>query len=43
LADRVQDVSDGRVVGGELYYYPWNTCIPDFWREHEWETEYDQS
>jgi YVTN family beta-propeller protein len=26
----------------DLYYYPWNTCIPDFWREHEWETEYDQ-
>jgi YVTN family beta-propeller protein len=24
------------------YYRGWDTCLPDFWREHEWETEYDQ-
>jgi DNA-binding beta-propeller fold protein YncE len=26
----------------DLYYRGWDTCLPDFWREREWETEYDQ-
>jgi hypothetical protein len=23
------------------YYFSWETCMPDFWREHEWEQDFD--
>jgi YVTN family beta-propeller protein len=23
------------------YYHSWQTCVPDFWREHEWEEDFD--
>jgi YVTN family beta-propeller protein len=23
------------------YYRSWDTCVPDFWREHEWEEDFD--
>lgn len=23
------------------YYHSWDTCVPDFWREHEWEEDFD--
>jgi YVTN family beta-propeller protein len=23
------------------YYHSWQTCMPDFWREHEWEEDFD--
>jgi YVTN family beta-propeller protein len=25
----------------DSYYHSWQTCMPDFWREHEWEEDFE--